>query len=179
MKNKVTREELAEVSGNPDMLFCDGFDSALMGFVHRSGMTPVACYSVAKMVETLKKDMTEEEAFEYLEFNVFGAYVGEFTPVFFEGPYGEWSGFKIRAHVWNLIRTLFRFYWNYGRSSFYQLFEMVYTRMVIPEKYLNPEYVSFMLMDETFLLSFLGLVIAALVVATVTFKLVLKTIKQF
>ena len=56
---------------------------------------------------------------------------------------------------------------------------MVYTRMVIPEKYLNPEYVSFMLMDETFLLSFLGLVIAALVVATVTFKLVLKTIKQF
>lgn len=79
---KSMKDELVEAYDV--MMFCDGFDDALIGVAYRAGMPTVSCYSVDKMVEILKKDMTELEAMEYLEFNVFGAYVGEHSPVFVE-----------------------------------------------------------------------------------------------
>jgi hypothetical protein len=43
---------------------------------------PRAVYSYDKCVEVLERDMDYEDAVEYMEFNVTGAYVGEQTPVF-------------------------------------------------------------------------------------------------
>lgn len=74
------REELSEEYG--DLLFADGFDDAILGVAERIGMEAVVAYSTLKIIEILSRDMTEEEAVEYFEFNILGAYVGERTPIF-------------------------------------------------------------------------------------------------
>lgn len=74
------REELSEEFG--DLLFADGFDDAILGVAERIGMEPVVAYSTPKIIEILSRDMTEDEAVEYFEFNILGAYVGERTPIF-------------------------------------------------------------------------------------------------
>ena len=75
------REKASEA--NDSMLFADGFDEALMGYVERAGMPTIACYDKYKCIEILANDMTYEEAIEYFYFNTAGAYVGENTPCFF------------------------------------------------------------------------------------------------
>lgn len=76
----VSREELAEE--NEKMLFADGFDDALIGTVQVFNNT-VALYDRAKCIRVLQgQGMTWEDAEEYFDFNVTGAYVGENTPAF-------------------------------------------------------------------------------------------------
>ena len=67
---------------NEDMLFADGFDDALVGYIERAGMPSIACYDKFKCVEILAESMSYDDAFEYFYFNVVGAYVGENTPCF-------------------------------------------------------------------------------------------------
>jgi hypothetical protein len=64
----------------PDESFlkADGFDEALIGVDNKS-MRLV--YSVSKCIEILCRDMNEEDAIEYFEYNVSGAYMGEKTPI--------------------------------------------------------------------------------------------------
>jgi hypothetical protein len=42
------------------------------------------CYDIGRILELLviEHDMTEEEAIEYYDFNIGGAYVGPLTPIF-------------------------------------------------------------------------------------------------
>jgi len=75
----VDRETLAE--SNPDMLFADGFDEALIGTVTTFNST-VALYDRAKCIAILTREMTEEEAEEYFDYSVTGSYMGENTPAF-------------------------------------------------------------------------------------------------
>tara|TARA_R100000008_G_C3584893_1_gene171429 strand:- start:3165 stop:3470 length:306 start_codon:yes stop_codon:yes gene_type:complete len=75
------REKASEANDN--MLFADGFDEALIGYIERAGMPTIACYDKYKCIEILANDMTYEEAIEYFYFNTAGAYVGENTPCFF------------------------------------------------------------------------------------------------
>ena len=77
----MNREMVAEA--NEEMLFADGFDDALVGYIERAGMPSIACYDKDKCIEILAKDMTHEEAVEYFYFNTAGAYVGENTPCVF------------------------------------------------------------------------------------------------
>lgn len=77
------KEAIATV--NPDALFADGFEQALIGAVCRFDLkTPVALYDLEKCIRILKRrdDMTDEDAREYFNFNVLGSYVGEHTPAF-------------------------------------------------------------------------------------------------
>ena len=74
------RDELSEEYEG--LLFADGFDDAILGVAERIGMEAVVAYSTPKIIEILARDMTEDEAVEYFEFNILGAYVGERTPVF-------------------------------------------------------------------------------------------------
>ena len=78
--NYMNREAVAEV--NEDMLFADGFDDALVGYIERAGMPSIACYDKYKCIEILARDMTYEDAIEYFYYNTAGAYVGENTPCF-------------------------------------------------------------------------------------------------
>ena len=77
------REAVAEV--NPDALFCDGFDDAIIGTAERFGFpSPVAAYDYDKFIRLIRRGGVEsdEEAVEYFQFNVIGAWVGDNTPVF-------------------------------------------------------------------------------------------------
>ena len=67
----------------PDLLKADGFDEAIIGVVERIG-TQALCYDQEKVIDILiKRDgMTYEEAVEYFDFNIAGAWVGEHTPFF-------------------------------------------------------------------------------------------------
>lgn len=66
-----------------EALLVNGFDSALLGFGRRFNNI-VAVYSYAKCVALLVKEsgMSEEEAHEYMDYNVIGAFVGDKTPIF-------------------------------------------------------------------------------------------------
>lgn len=92
----MTREEIAEI--NPEALLCDGFDEAIIGMAERINLGPVVAYDVEKMLSILSLDMEVDEsdlqegetienlkysmALEYFEYNILGAWMGEFTPVF-------------------------------------------------------------------------------------------------
>jgi hypothetical protein len=68
----------------PELLLADGFEAALLGVVDGACRTEVACYDYEKCVEILmtRDGMDETDAHEYMSFNVTGAYVGEYTPLF-------------------------------------------------------------------------------------------------
>jgi hypothetical protein len=60
------------------------FDSAILGVAERIGMSPIVAYDTAKILDILceRDGMEGDEAVEYFEFNIAGAYVGERTPIF-------------------------------------------------------------------------------------------------
>lgn len=62
-------------------LRADGFNDAIIGICMASQRV---IYDKFKMIEILKEDMDEEEAIEYLAYNVWGAYVGEYTPIYMD-----------------------------------------------------------------------------------------------
>lgn len=78
----MTVEQVSEI--NPEALVCDGFDDAIIGMAERINLGPVVAYSFEKILDILinRDGMTYEEAVEYYEFNIVGAWLGEFTPVF-------------------------------------------------------------------------------------------------
>lgn len=82
-KREMIEERLAHC--NPDALFADGFDDALVGIVHRF-TTSVVAYDYEKCLQCLmdRDGMTREEAEEFFDFNVQGAWMGEGTPAFID-----------------------------------------------------------------------------------------------
>jgi hypothetical protein len=62
-----------------DILKIDGFDNAIIGV--QEGIQPRLVYDLWKIVDVLKEDMSEEDALDYIAYNITGAYVGESTPV--------------------------------------------------------------------------------------------------
>ena len=77
------RDQLAGDWG-VELLFLseEEFDEAIIGVSERIGDEPVVAYDTTKIVEILSRSMTVDEAYEYFEFNILGAYVGDKTPVF-------------------------------------------------------------------------------------------------
>jgi hypothetical protein len=79
------RDEIAE--RYPDLLVMDPdyLDAAIVGVVTRIGLEAV-CYDTDKVIRLLMghDKMSYEEAVEYFEFNMKGAWMGEKTPVFIE-----------------------------------------------------------------------------------------------
>ncbi len=69
-----------------ELIKVDGFDAAIVGVASRIGSADFLVYSREKCVEILMADdaMNYDEADEYFDFNVAGAYVGPTTPAFIE-----------------------------------------------------------------------------------------------
>lgn len=68
-----------------ETLFADGYDAAIAGTAEcrEAGYGPVVLYDYDRYIELLVAEgMSWEEASEYFDFNVSGAYVGEGTPAF-------------------------------------------------------------------------------------------------
>lgn len=66
------------------LLVCDGLDDAIVGVVRRYGMETITLYDRNKVIKILmeRDDMTHDEAEEFFDFNIIGAWVGEKTPAF-------------------------------------------------------------------------------------------------
>ena len=75
---------------NEEALLADGFEEAFLGILERFGQSPLVAYDRDKCIDILMAQFSQaradipiyEEAVEYFEYNVIGAWVGEHTPVF-------------------------------------------------------------------------------------------------
>jgi hypothetical protein len=69
---------------NPEALTADGLDDAILGIAHRAGAAPLVAYSTSQCLQILmdRDGMSYDEASEFFEFNIVGAFVGPGTPVF-------------------------------------------------------------------------------------------------
>ena len=64
------------------MIKADGFDAAIIGIDEQNNRI---VYDKNAMCQILMKDgLSEEDAWEYLSFNVWCAYVGENTPLYID-----------------------------------------------------------------------------------------------
>ena len=65
------------------MMLADGFEEAFIG-VGTQFTKALAIYDVEKVIAILMKrdGMSRDDAEEFIEFNITGAWVGEMTPVF-------------------------------------------------------------------------------------------------
>jgi hypothetical protein len=70
---------IIENYSHEELIKADNFDDAVVG-IEVSTLRLV--YSIDKMIAILTEDMSYEDAIEYLDFNVFSAYVGERTPIY-------------------------------------------------------------------------------------------------
>jgi hypothetical protein len=72
------------VSESNDLMLATGLEHAFVGLVNRFNvLDPIACYDYDRVIQGyIEEGMTEEEAVEYFEFNVIGAWAGERTPCF-------------------------------------------------------------------------------------------------
>ena len=75
------KAELKEI--DEEILLADGFEDALIGYVQIFSNT-IALYDHEKCISILMKrdKIGRDEAVEYFDFNVTGAYVGDKTPAF-------------------------------------------------------------------------------------------------
>jgi len=66
-------------------LFADGFDDAILGLTEVEEGWRV-CYDIGRILEILVAEhgMDVDEAIEYYDFNIGGAYVGPLTPLFIQ-----------------------------------------------------------------------------------------------
>lgn len=69
---------------NEEALFLDGFDEALIGIAESNGSGMRAAYSYSKIVDILmeRDGMTNDEAIEFYDFNIYGSYMGKNSPEF-------------------------------------------------------------------------------------------------
>ena len=67
-----------------DALILDGYDDCIVGTCERFGFSEVVvAYDYNKVSKKLMDEgMTDEEAQEFFDFNIIGAWVGDKTPVF-------------------------------------------------------------------------------------------------
>ena len=63
----------------------DGFDDAIMGTAERCSQEAVLLYDYESMIDVLmhRDRLNRENAEEYLQFNVIGAWIGDQTPLVF------------------------------------------------------------------------------------------------
>ena len=90
MESELDREQKSQAElveyiehNYPDSLLANGYNSAIIGVAGGFDSGRVV-YSVKKMVEVCMKELSvdADEAIEWLEYNTFGAFIGEYTPIY-------------------------------------------------------------------------------------------------
>ena len=77
----IDKENLMDILEEEECLTADGFDDALVGCTY--GANVVAVYDINKMIEILMEEGTNyDDAVDFLDYNVVGAYLGEKTPLY-------------------------------------------------------------------------------------------------
>ena len=79
------RQWIEENYPDEEILLADGFDRAFLGIGRVFNGPSIAVYDKSMVITALRESgMKPDEAYEYFDFNVAGAYVGEKTPMFVE-----------------------------------------------------------------------------------------------
>ena len=73
-------DKISEI--NPEALYPSGLERAIIGIVERSGQEPLILLDKRLCIEILTEDKSEEDAIEYFDYNVIGAWMGNGTPCF-------------------------------------------------------------------------------------------------
>jgi hypothetical protein len=84
MVSDMNRQAIEEYfqSVESEALVIDGMDEAIIGVAQQFTNAPLVAYSMSKIINILmEQGMDHEEALEYFEFNIQGAWLGEGTPV--------------------------------------------------------------------------------------------------
>lgn len=78
------RDKILYLYPDNEFIFFDDLDDAIIGVVESFDSVPRVLYDEELCVGIFMRDhgMDEEEAYEYFDYNVRGAYVGEATPAF-------------------------------------------------------------------------------------------------
>lgn len=67
----------------PDAQILPEHENALVGMCIQFGRPPVALYDYTKVITNLmSQGMSNEEAADFFDFNIFGAWLGDYTPAF-------------------------------------------------------------------------------------------------
>lgn len=69
------REQVAKI--NKEAVMWDDLDDAVIGMSDDGRVV----YDINKMVDLFSIDMPEEDAIEWINFNILGAHLGDYTPV--------------------------------------------------------------------------------------------------
>lgn len=80
----LSREQINEYLEQIDesALLIDGADAALLGFTNRVNSPLLAVYDYDKLVNVFIDDgMSYEDAVEWVDFNIVGAWLGDQTPI--------------------------------------------------------------------------------------------------
>ena len=94
----MTREEVEELlaDSNPEALFMDGFDDAIIGIAEWPNLGPIVAYDEEKIIDILiaqmepdlddldgrdEFDVKVEMAFDYYGYNIKSTWMGENTPI--------------------------------------------------------------------------------------------------
>lgn len=74
------RKKLLEEFPDSELLFADGFDEAIVGV---DFVADRVVYSISKSLNVLMQtnELSEDDAWEHLMYNVIGSYVGAKTPI--------------------------------------------------------------------------------------------------
>jgi len=82
-------DDIAERWPEDDILQIDGYDQAIIGVGERCGQPPVLVYDVDKLMKILREDMPDDDdAQEWFDFNIAGAWLGDKTPILLT----RWTG---------------------------------------------------------------------------------------
>ena len=85
---KADRVKMFVAERNPDALFADGFEDALIGVGLRCAQPSVAIYDYDRAIRVLieRDGISFEEAHEHMGFNVLGCWAGPNTPLWLMKP---------------------------------------------------------------------------------------------
>ena len=69
---------------NPEAVFCDGYDEALIGAAYRGSTLPVAAYDYEKLIGIIvdTDECSVIDAIEYFEYNILGNASGDNAPLY-------------------------------------------------------------------------------------------------
>jgi hypothetical protein len=99
-----------QVGDDQQVLLADGLEDAFVGIGSAFNAVPVAIYNKDKVIEILmtRDGMTIDEAYEFFDFNIAGAYVGESTPIFMsvlDRPTGQFKDTQTSSSAAVIIHT--------------------------------------------------------------------------
>jgi hypothetical protein len=102
--------EQCRVEDAANLLSIDDFADCVVGLIERFSQKPILCYDRAKIIAKLAaQGMTQDEAFEFFQFNIIGAWMGDGTPCFLTQrpePIDPPSIGPTKSHFTDILRSI-------------------------------------------------------------------------